>query len=194
MTIRLHTPAPPFNRWGTRLGNSTGGAPPGRTAWAVPAGVESTDARMPQDLNDGAISRERMPWSHQGYYLTPGGGWFDWTNNAPQRAALHMRDVTLVRQQGTSNTRNQDPVPAILGVNDGTGSLPAGIRQLNQSGLSVDQNFTPHGMHTMQARKPRTTTQRYLQTPQQRPPRQNRLSNSRNTGQSYSQTTIHQGG
>lgn len=190
----MHTPAPPFNRWGVRLGNSEGGTPPGRSAWAVPPGVETTEARMPGDLNSDTISRERMPWYHSGYYITPGGGWFDWTNDSPQRPALHMRDVTLVRAQGTSNTRNQDPVPAIIGVNDGNGSLPAGIRQLNQAGVEVAQGWTPHGMHTTQPRKPRTTTERYLKTPQQRPPRQNRLSNSRNVGQSYSQTTIHQGG
>lgn len=194
MGPQLHTPAPPYNRWEGRLNASTGGPPAGRRAWAQAHGITDTRERMPQDLNDTAITRERMPWLHQSYYVAP-DFLVNWTEAGPIRASLHMRNVTINRMQGTSNTRAQDPIAVgIGGIQDGNGSLPGGIAQLNQAGIEVPVDTVPHGMHTTARRQPTTAAQRAKLTAQMRPGRANRLSNSRNTGQSYSQTTVHQGG
>jgi hypothetical protein len=106
-----------------------------------------------------------------------------------------MRDVTMRRMVGTSNTRAQDPVPGGPGIQDGNGSIPAGIRQLNGAGYEVPTNRTPHGLHThVRGNTPQSMARHFSGAQQQRPGRQNRLSNSRGAGQSYSQTTAHQGG
>lgn len=172
-------------RWGT----SPGGPPPGRRAWATAPGVIPGDiARMPGNLNSCTVQYERMPWIKTGYTASnPGSsdnstGLVNWVGSGPQRAALHMRDVTIVPYvQGQSNTRGQDPHPTAYGTNDGT----------NQGRLSG--NGVVHGMHSRPVDSKPATYARTFVTPQQTLPRVNRLSNSRNAGQSYSQTTIHQG-
>lgn len=195
MTQPMHTPAPPFNRWGTRLNHSTGGPYPARQAWAQQVNAETQINPRPDNLNDGAISRERMPYFRTGYY-TGTGSLVNWTACGPARPSLHMRDVTMRRMAGTSNTRAQDPVPAGPGIQDGNGSLPGGIRNLNSSGIEVPTNNTPHGLHTRVkgAVTRQSTVRRLSGAAQMRPGRQNRLSNSTGQGQSFSQTTIHQGG
>jgi hypothetical protein len=192
---RLHTPAPPFNRWGVRLGNSTGGETGPRGPFVAAIEGTTSYARMPQNTLDGSISYERMPWWRQGY-MAPPATLVNWTDAGPRRASLHMRDVTMRRMEGTSNTRAQDPVPQTLGINDGNGSLPGAIRQLNSAGYEVPTNTTPHGLHTrVRGTVPQNTSRLYAKGVQtMRPGRQNRLSNSRGAGQSYSQTTVHQGG
>lgn len=186
--LLLVTPAAPISSTPhlARLTTSPGGTPPARTAWATAPGVIPGDIeRMPQNLLDGQIRRERMPWLHQSTMIQPGDGWFDWTRSGPRRAALHMRDVTIRTMAGTTNTRNQDPVPAGYGTNDGT----------NVGWMSGDGQV--HGLHTRPAgTKPLTVNaaRKKAGVKEMTSARQNRLSNSRNNGQSYSQTTIHQGG
>jgi hypothetical protein len=190
----LHTAAPPFNRWSNRRGVSSGGPVPWRQAWAEAPNAASSDVRFPGNALDATISRERMPWTHQGYYCPP-DFLVNWTEAGPIRPSLHMRNVTMRTMVGTTNTRAQDPVPAGPGIQDGNGSLPGGIRNLNSAGYEVPTNVTPHGMHThVRGKTPQSTTRYFAQSAQMRPGRQNRLSNSRGQGQSYSQTTIHQGG
>jgi hypothetical protein len=194
---QLHTDAPPFNRWGNRRGDAPGGPVPPRGAWVPPVNIETNVVRAPGDLNDTAISRERMPWLHSSYYAAP-AHLVNWTLAGPARRSLHMRDVTIRTMAGTSNTRAQDPIAVTGGIQDGNGSIPAGIRQLNGAGIEVPVDKTPHGLHTrVRALTPggaiRPSTRRALSTVQMRPGRQNRLSNSTGQGQSFSQTTIHQG-
>lgn len=192
---QLHSSPSPvaFNRWAARRGPSGGGPVPWRTAWAEPINGASSFARMPGDLLDGAISRERMPWVHQSSYTAP-DFLVSWTAAGPARKSLHMRDVTIRTMAGTSNTRAQDPIPSGPGIQDGLGSLPAGIRQLNSAGITVPTDDTPHGLHTrVRGSRPQSFTRHIAGPAQMLPGRQNRLSNSRNRGQSYSQTTVHQG-
>lgn len=171
-----------------RRAQSGGGPPPGRTVWATAPGVIPGDqVRAPGDLNSATIDYERMPWVHQPYSANGvadvnATGLVNYTGSGPARLSLHMRTETLVPYvQGQSNTRNQDPHPAGYGTNDGTN-----IGRLSGNGLV-------HGLHTRVVGSQPATLRRTFVTPQQRPPRVNRLSNSRNAGQSYSQTTIHQG-
>lgn len=195
MGPQVHTPAPPFNRWGVRLGNSVGGPYPERRAWAQAVGVETNLTRAPQNLNDGAISRERMPWVHSGYAAPP-AHLVDWDAAGPARRALHMRNVTIRRMQGTSNTRAQDPISTMGGgIQDGNGSLPGGIKNLNSAGILVPTNNTPHGLHTrVRGSDVRQSTKLHFNVQyQMRPGRQNRLASSNLHGQNYSQTTAPQG-
>jgi hypothetical protein len=167
---------------------------PWRRAWAEPPNSATSVARFPGNVNDTGVARERMPWLHQSSYTAP-DYLVSWTAAGPARRSLHMRDVTLRTMVGTSNTRAQDPVPAGQGIQDGLGSLPAGIRNLNSAGIEVPTNNTPHGLHTrVRGSKPQSFTRHLSGAAQMRPGRQNRLSNSNNLGQSYSQTTVHQGG
>lgn len=190
-----HTGRAPFNRLGVRRGNSTGGPAFARTEWAQAIGVEQPIRRMPEDSNDQAIRRERMPYYRRGYYIAPDYG-VSWTECGPARPALSMRNVTRRRQQGTDNTRALDPIPAGPGIQDGNGSLPAAIKNINSAGIIVPTNATPHGLHTrVRGSQPAGYIQiRRGKAVQMKAGRQNRLSNSRNLGQSFSQTTIPQGG
>ncbi len=189
-----HSGVPDFNRAGTRRGNSVGGVYPARRVWAEPVNAETNLLRAPGNLNDATISRERMPYFRQGWYAAP-DFLVNWTESGPIRPALGMRNVTMRRMQGTSNTRAQDPVSSGPGIQDGNGSLPGGIRSLNYAGITVPTNNTPHGLHThVRGTTPQSLRRHFSGAPQTRPPRQNRLANSRGAGQSYSQTTVHQGG
>lgn len=194
MAAPMHSGVAPFNRLGVRRGNSTGGAAFTRTTWAQAVGVENPIRRMPENTLDGAIRRERMPFFRAGYYIAP-DFLVSWTECGPARPALGLRNVTVRRQQGTDNTRGLDPVPAGPGIQDGNGSLPAGIKNINSAGLLVPQNKTPHGVHTrVRGSQPAAFIQvRRGRAVQMTPGRQNRLSNSRNLGQSFSQTTVPQG-
>lgn len=193
MATPAHTGVAPFNRMGVRRGNSTGGLPLRRTEWAQAVGVENPIRRMPEDTLDGAIRRERMPYFRRGYYLAP-DFLVSWTECGPARPALGMRNVTMRRQTGTDNTRGFDPIPGGPGIQDGNGSLPAGIKNINSAGIIVPQNKTPHGVHTrVRGSQPAGYTQVRRGAVQMRAGRQNRLSNSRNLGQSFSQTTVPQG-
>lgn len=186
--LLLVTPAAPISMTPNvaRRVTSPGGPAPARGPWATAPGVIPGDReRMPSNINDTLIRRERMPWLHQTTMIQPGDGWFDWTRSGPRRAPLHMRDVTISRMQGSSNTRNQDPIPTGFGTNDGT----------NIGWMSG--NGAVHGLHTRPVTtKPQTVnaTRKKAGVAEMKNGRQNRLSNSRGNGQSYSQTTIHQGG
>lgn len=171
-----------------RRTTTPGGPPPGRRAWATANGVVNDLVRMPGDANDTLIGRERMPWIHAGYTAANPGpstnstGLVNQVGSGPQRLSLHMRDETIIDHvQGASNTRAQDPAATGYGINDGTT-----VGRLSGNGVV-------HGLHTRVAGSQPATLARTFVTPQQRPPRTNRLSNSRNAGQSYSQTTVHQG-
>lgn len=144
---------------------------------------------MPGDLNSQTVCYERMPWVHTGYSASDPGsstnstGLVNWRGSGPQRPSLHVRTETIVLHvQGASNTRNQDPHPTSYGTNDGTN-----VGRLSGDGVV-------HGLHTRPVKAGPAVLRRSQVTPQQRPPRVNRLSNSRNQGQSYSQVTVHQGG
>lgn len=172
-----------------RPGLSPGGPPPGRRAWATAPGIVDFSVRACGYENDGLIQRERMPWYHQGYTASDPGestnstGLVNLLGSGTPRPALHMRDVTIIEHvQGASNTRNQDPHATAYGTNDGTN-----VGRLSGNGVV-------HGLHSRIVGSAPATLRRTFVTPQQRPPRVNRLANSRNAGQSYSQTTIHQGG
>lgn len=172
-----------------RRTTTPGGTPPGRRAWATAPGVIPGDIeRMPGNLNSCTVDYERMPWIKTGYSASNPGdgdnstGLVNYLGSGPQRAALHMRDVTIVRYvQGQSNTRAQDPHPTSYGTNDGTN-----VGRLSGDGVV-------HGLHTRPINSKPATLARTFVTPQQRPPRVNRLANSVNQGQSYSQVTTPQG-
>lgn len=191
----LHTsPVAPL-AYLARRGLSPGGPAPARGVWVPPINGDSSAARMPGSLLDGAIGRERMPWLHDGTrsYTAP-ADLVSWSGQAPARPSLAMRNVTQRRMAGTSNTRAQDPIPSGPGIQDGTGAVPGGSKALNYAGVTIPTNTVPHGLHTRVRGSKAQSTTRYLSgAAQMRAGRQNRLSNSVRQGYSYSQTTAHQG-
>ena len=136
-----------------------------------------TLTREQANANEQTIVHERNPWYDQDYMTSHHDSLVNWTDCGPIRQSLHMRNVTINRQVGTSATRNFDPNPiATYGVQDGT------------TGGQV------HGMHTNPPNYKVASNRNFRDRQQQQPARINRLSPAVYTGQSYSQTTVVQGG
>lgn len=127
------------------------------------AGLVDQQARYPATLFDRLIRRDRGPYFQKARVIPPGNAWVSWTGAGPARPELHARNQTWRREVGSSNSR-----------------FPV-----------VDSPTT--GMHTMTPSTVARTLPRYVETQQMLPPRQNRLSNARYSGQTYSQTTVVQG-
>jgi len=184
MVALMHTPPAPIGDGGPRRTPSAGGPNVERGPWATAPGIVDFRVRTPLATNDQAVSYERFSWLHQSYYAGDPGpsapqstGLVNYLGSGQARRSLHMRAVTIIEHvQGASNTRAQDPYPTGYGTNDGVSGGPV------------------HGLHTRSRVDGTAVLGRSQVTQQQRPPRQNRLSNSRNRGQSYSQITVHQGG
>lgn len=165
---RAPVPFPTLEREGIRHAQSLGGAVaalPRRTVAAQAAQLE-TDTRYPGDANDDRIRRDRIPWYPSDQRSGVGTGEVDWTAAGPARPELHMRNVTVRRMAGTDQTRAlANPVDPTV------------------------------GLHTNPAIRPSGNLQRYAAgVPVMRPARTDRLSPARYNGQSYSQTTVLQGG
>jgi hypothetical protein len=125
------------------------------------------------NANEAGVQHERFPYYQQPYLGSHHDTLVNWTDSGPVRPTLHNRQVTVARQQGTSNTRNLDPHPVIAG-----------------SGMQ-DQG---HGMHTNPERSKKAVNRNFRAKVQMQPAYINRLSPARNFGQSYSGTTTIQGG
>lgn len=154
----------PFNH-GPRRGLPVGGDPGRLPRTIEPFGIEDEHSRYPGDEFDTAIRRDRMPWIPAPYYIPPADGWVNWTQAGPIRPTLHMRNATLRMMQGNSNTRElQDPTNP------------------------------QRGLHTNPPDAVARTVARYVSgNPQMMAGRQDRLSEARYSGQSFSQTTRNQG-
>lgn len=126
-------------------------------------GIEDQLARYPGTVYDGRIVRDRGPYYQVPYYMPPAQNWVNWTAAGPPRPELHMRNASWRNWVGNSHSR----YPTV--------DTPTG------------------GMHTMYPTGAERTAGRYVQTPQMRGARINRLSPARYRNQTYSQTTRLQG-
>lgn len=127
-------------------------------------GIDNELARYPGTQFDGLIVRDRGPYYQQPVYLPPANNWVSWTAAGPTRPELHIRQATLREMEG--NTRSRYPVV----------------------------NSPSTGMHTQIPSGVSRTVQRFVQTPQMTPGRNDRLRPGQYAGQTYSQTTKVQGG
>jgi hypothetical protein len=167
---------PPADKVSWRRRDASGGPPTGGVPRTLSMIGTSYD-RAPGDLQDDQITRDRGPLYHTGFTVSGrDSGLVDWTSAGPTRAELGAVNSTYREMVGNSATRGLDrPFPR---------------------GGTQDQG---HGLHTNPARPQISTapmaTQRYQRrtNPVMNPVRQDRLSNSRFNGQSYSQTTKPQG-
>ena len=198
-----------------RPGESAGGPPPvfgqvttrqrapGRGPWADTGGAQ-----------DNVIVQDRHPYVAFETEITGrDSGLKDPIPDGPVRKVIRMlsRDWTL--WQGSDATANQDDLSrnySKYGYQDGTvttifGGQPGYFRPYGTqidttvvprrtSGSEQIPASPPHGLHTHTVGSRSMTLKSYRQNQQQVPGRQDRLSNSRRAGQSYSQTTRHQGG
>lgn len=153
----------PIDKRSARRGESAGGYDRSMPMTLAP-GLETELARYPGTEYDGRIQRDRVPFYSYEVRSPVGDSWVDWTAAGPPRAELHMRTTQWRQEAGYGATR----YPVMPGS-------PTG------------------GMHTMIPSGVSRTTPRFVETPQMRGARINRLSSSRYTGQSYSQTTAVQG-
>jgi hypothetical protein len=128
-------------------------------------GLTDDKARYPGAPFDGLILRDRMPWFRQSRYVPPPVTWVNWTAAGPVRPELHMRQTSYRRERGTSMSR----FPVMPGS-------PTGGMHTSMPGPGVTRSVA-----------------RYVQTPQMRAARTDRLQASQYSGQTYSQTTLPQG-
>lgn len=155
---------PPIDRAHARLGPSSGGIDRFQAMTLAP-GMDSELARYPGDANDGGITRDRIPFYERDRFIPPGQSWVDWTNAGPRRPELHMRQMSYMREQGSSRSR----FPTVA-------DSPTG------------------GLHTSVPSTTSRTVPRYVETPQMRATGQDRLAPGQYSGQTYSQTTRVLGG
>lgn len=133
--------------------------------------------------------------------------------DGPARPSIRVQTRTYRREAGTDATRNYDPSRVgyqPVGWQDGSatriwGGSPGYFQPYAQRGTSESvardtsgnamlPSTVPHGLHTHSVRGTVFTARVYDGTPQMRGTRQDRISNSTRAGQSYSQTTVVQGG
>lgn len=137
--------------------------------------------------------------------------------DGPARPDLRSVNISVNPMIGSSNTRSQDDLSrpyTWLGQQDGTkvpvyggvpglyipygsrGGVPfAVVDPTNGQGGSVTiSSGPPHGLHSDTIQSGKQIADRYKVTPQMRPARIDRPSNSRIAGQSFSQTVVPQGG
>lgn len=150
-----------------RLDSSQGGAVadlPRQTLGGQAAAI-ADDPRYIGDVNDSQIRRDRTPWFPTKAVSGVGTGTVNWSENAPYRPELHMRDVTIRRMAGTDQTRAfANPVDPSVGLHTNPKVRPSGNLERYGAGGAVMKNG-----------------------------RNDRLSPARYNGQSYSQTTLEQG-
>ncbi len=159
----------PFRRVdpNARADSSQGGAVADQqrfTAGAQAAAI-ADDPRYKGNVNDSQIRRDRTPWFPDKAVSGVGTGTVNWSDNAPYRPELHMRDVTVRRMAGTSQTRAfANPLDPSVGLHTNPKVRPAGnLLRFVAGGSAMKQG------------------------------RNDRLSPARYSGQSYSQTTLEQG-
>jgi len=168
------------------------------------------------------IVRDRHVWAQTGRELSGRqSGGHDPMLDGPVRPSFNVLQRTWSKWSGTDQTRNLDDLAAprpVNGQGKWTGTqgdawttiyggtpglyLPYGSRGtgfVSTQGEGVDgpqriEGGAPHGLHTMTAAPMRARNARSRRTPQMVPGRVDRLANSKQAGQSYSQTTRHQGG
>lgn len=140
-------------------------------------------------------------------------------SDGPARPDLRTVNRSVNPQIGSDNTRNQDDLNrpyTWLGQQDGTntpvyggvpgmwvpygtrGGIPYAVQSPVQEGAPLDGpamvwSGPPHGLHSDTVQGGTLVVQRYLNTPQMRPVRLDRPSNSPIAGQSFSQTLPMQG-
>jgi hypothetical protein len=140
-------------------------------------------------------------------------------SDGPARPDLRTVNRSVNPQIGSDNTASQDDLSrpyTWLGQQDGTtspvyggvpgmwipygtrGGIPYAIRSPVPEGAPADGPAMvwagpPHGLHSDTIQAGRQIVERYLSTPQMRPVRLDRPSNSTIAGQSYSQTVPMQG-
>jgi hypothetical protein len=201
-----------------RRGNSPGGRVP-----YYPVGTQNTrrpfrsqfavEADAPNDQN---WVKERHAWVHQGTERTGrDSGLKDPMTDGPARPSLRMLTRVWRKETGTDATRNYDPHRPqyrAVGWQDGSntriwGGTPGYFQEYGQrgsieavdsgsgaAGRAVIPGTVPHGLHTHTIANRVMTFRVYDGTPQMKGPRQDRISNSLRAGQTYSQTTVTQGG
>lgn len=168
MGIVLPNQAPPVDRSHRRVTIAPvvpRGAPPPAPP---PHGLADTQERYSPKVSDTLIMRDHTPWYPVQHYTPPGKAGINWAEAGPALPSLRQRNVTINPMVGNSNTRQlQNPLAP---------------------GHGLHTEF-PDNWHTAK------THTRYLldDSAKIQPWRQNRLSPSRYTGQSYSQTTEVQG-
>jgi hypothetical protein len=188
-------PAPAFPQVTTRQ------RAPGRGPWADTGGAA-----------DWVIKQDRHPYVAFETEITGrDSGLKDPIPDGPVRKVIRFlcRDWTM--WQGSDATANFDPPRAYnqFGFQDGTVTtifggqpgwwLPYGQRgttvavPARTSGTEQIPAGPPHGLHTHTVTSRAMTLRSYRSNKQQVPGRQDRLSNSRRAGQSYSATTQTQG-
>lgn len=158
--------SPPFNRVPPRIRDSRGGPAPELIRRTLLPQMDYEVWPRPGTANDNQISRDKGPWLPVDNLRGAASGWYDWTGAGPTRPEIHQRNITLRIMQGNSRTR----------------ALPNPIDPT--VGLHSDPKVPASG-----------TVQRFTNAnnPRLRPGRQDRLSNSQYSGQSYSATTRMQG-
>lgn len=160
---RRQRTAPPMDRWHARRQESAGGYDTMSPRTLAP-GMETNLSRYPGDSFDTEIIRDRGPFYQQPRYMPPPVTWVNWTEAGPLRPELHVRNTSLREMAGNSRSR----YPVVPGS-------------------------PTTGMHTMVTPGVARTVPRYVQTPQMRAARIDRLSPGQYAGQTYSQTTRLQG-
>lgn len=162
----LH-PQPPFNRAPHRIRDARGGPIPEGLRRTLAPGMDNESTRFSGVTNDTTIQRDKGPWIPVDNLRGAATGWYDWTAAGPPRVEIHQRNITLRTMQGNSRTRQlQNPRDPWLGLH----STPAPAKLRSNAKFLDPKN------------------------PRMRKPRQDRLSNARYTGQSFSSTTRTQGG
>lgn len=156
----------PRDRTTPRRQTTTGGPVPmlSRPSRTIP-GADNNYLRDPMYLNDSQIRRDHSnSWPTDSRHGV-GDALVDWTACGPPRPELHTRIVNFRVMAGTSATRYlPNPYDPTVGLHSRTHRSPLGNIQRYEAG-----------------------------SPTIRPGRQDRLTVSRRTGQSYSQTTRVQG-
>lgn len=164
---RRQRAAPPYNRDLPRKASTAPGGQPARGLLVTAnAQIQSEVERFPGNSFDTLVRHDRTPWLDSDNYIPPPVTWISWTAAGPVRSALHMRQATVSQYRGNSASRY--PVA----------NTPTG------------------GLHTTPTSGPSGTPQtqgRYLDTPQMRAVRVDRLTIGQYNGQSYSGTTAMQG-
>lgn len=159
--------APPFNRERPRRTPQGAGGPAARgKLLTANAQIENEVARFPGTTNDQLVAHDRNPWYDRDSYVPPGVSWISWTAAGPVRPSLHMRQATNSMYQGNSASRFPTANTPTGGLHSASPSGPSG---------------TP------------MTAPRFVNTPQMRAARIDRLTTGQYAGQSFSGTTAMQG-
>lgn len=155
---------PPMDRRSPRRGQSSGGVDQAHPR-TLARGIVDNLPFLPRTRNDATTVYDRTPYFSHSRFIPPAQGQVDWTRAGPVRPEMGMRNAVYRPEQGSSNSR----FPYIAASSTG-------------------------GLHTVTPSAISRTAPRYVQTVQMQPARQNRLSPNRYHGQTYSATTVVQGG